>query len=107
MAEKLTPQQRFDYIWSRVKQHAENIDMGVEELAAILISATAQSLATPKVKAKLADAVATFINDYLAAKERPKLQVVVRPATPEESAEALAPRPLPIAEDPVTAQPQE
>ena len=66
MAEKLTPKQRFDYIWSRVKTHAENIDMGAEELAAILISASAQSLARTEVK--LHDVVATFIADYLAAK---------------------------------------
>ena len=65
-ADRLTPKQRFDYIWSRVKQHAENIDMGAEELAAILISSSAQSLASTKVE--LQHPVATFIADYLAAK---------------------------------------
>ena len=64
--EHVTPQQRFDYIVTRVKNHAVEIDMGAEELSSILISTAAQLLGQTDVK--LPDVVATFIADYLSAK---------------------------------------
>lgn len=69
MPEKVTPEQRFDYIASRIKRHAEDIKMGAEELSSILISIAAQLLA--KTPVKLPDVVATFLNDYLALKYPP------------------------------------
>lgn len=66
--EKVTGEQRFDYIVTRLRRHAEDIDMGAEELSAILISIAAQLLA--KTEVKLQDVVATFIADYLSAKEK-------------------------------------
>lgn len=80
MAKKVTGEQRFTYIASRVKRHAEEIEMGAEELSAILISISAQLLAQTEVK--LQDVVATLIADYLDRKERAKAaapELLVKP----------------------------
>lgn len=74
--EKVTGEQRFNYIVTRLRRHAEDIDMGAEELSAILISAAAQLLGQTEVK--LQDAVATFIADYLAAKEKASTPPVLK-----------------------------
>ena len=98
MSEKLTPQQRFNYIWTRVKQHGENIDMGAEELSSILVTVAAQLLA--KTPAKLQDAVATFIADYLAAKAKADGRA-------QQLREAPLVKPLELVEGPVPVQSQE
>lgn len=94
MAETVTPAQRFEYVVSRLKRHAEDISMGAEELAAILISTSAQLLGQTDVK--LHDVVATFIADYLAAKEKAAAKAaepIVKPVSLVPAILPSSPRP--------------